>query len=329
VALTGVLAAAIIALRVRLRAREREWQDFVHRWRPALLAAILDPGAQAVLPPLRPAEHVPFLRLWAYLHESLRGDAANRLNDTARALGLDATVRHLLRAGSRAEQLQSVLAAGLLRDRASWEALVEIANTADSLLSVNAARSLVRIDPMTAAHTLVPLLARRDDWDLSRVAAFLDEARQPFWLVMAKTIPELTGEPLARALLLAEALRLQLPDATLARLLQHGQAPSVVRAALALAESPGLAQPVRACLAHADPLVRSAAAVRMARFAGPQDERVLQRLLQDPEWSVRQAAAQTLCALPTLDATALELLLQANPLASDVMRQALAERVAV
>jgi HEAT repeat protein len=325
---TVALATAIIVLRLRLRARERAWQLFVQRWRPLLLAAILDPEP-GTLPSLAPREHVAFLRLWAYLHESLRGEAATRLNEAAVALGLDRTVRRLLRAGARAEKLQAVVAAGLLRDQPSWEALVEIAHSADSLLSVNAARSLVRIDPLAAAQVLVPLLVRREDWDLSRVASFLDEARQPFWLVMAKAIPELAGEPLARALLLAEALRLQLPDATLARLLQEGQPPSVVHAALQLADSPLLAQAVRDCLAHPDPRVRTAAAMRMRRLASAQDQPALQALLQDPAWPVRQAAAQALCALPSLDATDLELLLQANPLAADVLRQALSEREAL
>lgn len=326
VALTLWLALAIVVLRLRLRRRERRWQAFVHRWRPALLAAILDPSASPVLPRLRPAEHTAFLRLWAYLHESIRGNASAQLNETAEALGVDATVRRLLVDGSRADKLQAVLAAGLLRDRRAWDALLAIAEGEDSLLAVNAARSLVRIDGLQAAQALTPMVTRRTDWDLSLVAGFLGEARQPFWLHLAKVIPELAGEPLERALLLAAALRMQLPDATVARLLQPTEPAAVVRAALCLADNPRLAPPVRACLAHEDAGVRMQAADAMARLATADDLPALTRLLDDADWSVRQAAARTLSRLPFLGADDVERLAPAHPLAADVLRQAAAEQ---
>ena len=324
--LTFALVAAIVVLRLRLRQRERRWQRFVGVWRPALLGAILDPAAAPALPKLRHGEHVLFLRLWAYLQESVRGDAARLLNDTAVRLGIDGTARRLLATGSRAEKLQAVLAAGYLRDAQAWDALVAIARSTDSLLSVNAARALVRINPLRAANGLMPLLVTRTDWDLSRVAGFLGEARQAFWLLMAKSIPLLQGGDLQRALLLAEALRLQLPDPTLARLLQPGHPVEVVQAALRLTDSPALAHDVRRCLAHHEPAVRQQAALQMARLATPGDLPVLTALLDDPEWPVRMAAAQSLARLPFLGNDALQALEATHPLAVDMLRQVQAER---
>lgn len=324
--LTLGLVVAIVVLRLQLRRRERRWNAFVEVWRPCLLAAILDPASTPQLPELRRGEHVLFLRLWAYLQESLRGDAARLLNETALRLGIDATARRLLVSGSRAEKLQAVLAAGYLRDAQAWDPLVALARSADSLLSVNAARALVRINPLRAANGLMPLLVTRTDWDLSRVAGFLGEARQAFWLLMAKSIPLLQAGELRRALLLAEALRLQLPDPTLARLLQPAQPADVVQAALRLTDSPALAPDVRRCLAHPDPAVRQQAALQMARLAGPDDLPVVTALLDDPEWPVRMAAAQALARLPFLGSSALEALQGAHPQAADMLRQVRAER---
>lgn len=326
VLLTLALVCTIVVLRFRLRARERRWTRFVLVWRPALLAAMLDGSAPGTLPDLRPRDHPLFLRLWAYLQESVRGDAGRFLNETALRLRIDASARVLLVRGSRTDKLQAILAAGYLRDADAWDTLVGLARGRDSLLSVHAARALVRINPLRAANGLMPLLVTRTDWDIARVAAFLGEARQAFWLLMAKVLPLLQPHELPRALLLAEALRLQLPDATLARLLQPGQPAAVVQAALRLADSLGLADDVRRCLAHPDAGVREQAALRMARLAGASDVPVLAALLGDPQWPVRMAAARSLAGLPFLATSELAALGDGLPDAAPLLRHVAAER---
>jgi HEAT repeat protein len=322
---TLLLSLVIIGLRLRLRRAQRRWDDFLLRWRPALLAVIVDEAA-APLPALRADEQRLFLRLWTYLHESVRGDATQRLNDAARSLGMDATARRLLVGGSRAEKLQAVLAAGYLRDEAAWPALAEMARSPDSLLSVNAARAMVRIHPLRSARGLMPLLVTRQDWDLSRVAAFLGEARQAFWVHMTRVVPRLAPPELARTLLLADALRLQLPDATLARLLAPDQSPELLCAALPLCDSPTLADAVRGLLAHADASVRAAAARQMAGLAEAHDRPRLVALLQDAEWRVRMAAADTLGRLPFVTTPELLALQLRHPAANAMLRQVVAER---
>jgi hypothetical protein len=325
VAATLLLSLVIVALRVRLRRAERRWDDFLVRWRPALLGVIVDEAA-APLPVLRADEQRLFLRLWTYLHESVRGDATRRLNQAARTLGLDATARRLLVHGSRAEKLQAVLAAGYLRDEEAWPALAEMARSKDSLLSVNAARAMVRIHPLRSARGLMPLLITRHDWDLSRVAAFLGEARQAFWVQMAKVVPRLTPQELARTLLLADALRLQLPDVTLARLLDPAQPAELLCAALPLCASPELADDVRRLLTHADAPVRAAAVRQMAGLAQEADRPRLIALLQDADWTTRMAAAQALGRLPFVTTQELLALQLRHPAANTMLRQVVAER---
>ena len=174
-ALTAVMALAIVLLRLALLRDQQRWDRFVQTWRPLLLALMMDDEVAASdgLPPLLPRDRQRFLRLWVYLHESVRGEAGDRLNVAARHLGMDATARRLLRRGSRAARLQAVLALGFLRDAQAWDGLVRLASAPDPLVSINAARALVQIDAIKAADILMPLVLSRVDWDIARVAGML------------------------------------------------------------------------------------------------------------------------------------------------------------
>lgn len=325
VALTVTVAVMIIALRLSSRLTERRWQAFVAQWRPLLLAAMLAPEA-ALLPHLRRSDHGRFLRLWTYLHESVRGDASARLNRVALQLKIDRSALRLLRRGSRAERLQAILAAGYLRDRTAWPSLLSMAASTDGLVSVNAARALIRIDALEGAQCLMPLILARRDWELTRVATFLEDAREAFWLLLIKSLPTLRAADLPRALSLCEALRLQLPVATLRHLLDLGQPASVVGRALRLAAARELVDDVRGCLTHPVAGVRLDATRAMARMGEPGDVPRLVRLLEDKEWPVRLGAAQALSSLPFVSTEQLEQWLEAASSARDVLRHVIAER---
>ena len=325
VTLTLAIGILIVGLRLHGRHDDRRWQAFVAQWRPVLLGAMLSPLPPR-LPNLARRDHGRFLRLWTYLHESVRGEASDRLNRTALDLTIDRSARDFLLRGSRAQQLQAVLAAGYLKDRSAWVELQAMARSSDGLISVNAARALIRIDALEGAQFLMPLILARHDWDVTRVAAFLVDAREAFWLLLIKGLPSLAARDLPRALALAEALRLQLPAATLRYLLDAHQPPEVVCCALRLAAAAELAQEVRRCLAHADADVRLQAALAMARLGGPADVPRLAALLEDAEWPVRLGAAQALSSLPFLSTAQLAALQREGGAANDVLRQVVAER---
>lgn len=312
------LSVTIVGMRLRLRRAERRWERFVAKWRPPLMGAMM--GAQDAFPKLWPGEHPMFLRLWAYLHESVRGDATKRLNDAALTLGIDAAARRLLAHGTRPQKLQAILAAGYLRDEQAFDALVELTRSHDSLVSVNAARALVRIDPLRASRGLLSFMVRRRDWDIGRVAAFLGEARQPFWVLLTKAAPMLPADELARALFFAEALNIQLPDATQLRLMERDQPPQVRCALLRVCETPALAPAARASLTDSEPQVRVEAARAVARLGTAQDVPLLAPLLDDAQFDVRMAAAESLARLPGMNGDKLLAMLEAHPLAADVLR---------
>jgi hypothetical protein len=325
-ALTLTLAAVIVLLRLRLQRQERRWSKFVERWRPLLLAMMMMPDEPPTLPALSRAERTLFLRLWVYLHESVRGAVADQLNQAARVLEIDHTARQLLVRGSRAERLQAVLTLGYLRDGTAWAALLKLARHADGLLSVNAARALIQIDAFRGAETLMPLILSRNDWDVSRVAAFLAEAREAFWLLLVRQLPTLQAGELPRALRLADALRLKLPATAVRGLLQPGQPAPVVQAALRLLNPGDLPDELRACLRHPEPLVREQAAHQLGQQATPADIPALTELLADPSWEVRMGAARALAQQPFMSAGQLTALQGPDNPSNDVLRHVLAER---
>ncbi|AEG93432.1 HEAT repeat domain-containing protein [Ramlibacter tataouinensis] len=324
-ALVLLVCLLIVGLRLASRRREARWQRFVALWRPALLSVVAAEDAGLPLPPLRRRDGEHFLRLWLYLQESLRGGAADQLNEVALRLQVPDMAQRMLSRGSRPGQLLATLALGSLRHRPAWEALLRTAGRPLPLLSVNAARALVQIDPLAAAQQLMPLILSRHDWDTSRVASFLAGGRQAFWLLLVKVLPSLPPPEALRGLRLAEALRLQLPPRVLRTLLDPRRRPEVIWAALPLAHDDQALQAVRPLLAHPTWQVRQQATTTLARLAGPDDVPALAALLEDGRFEVRLAAARGLAALPFLRPDDLRQLQLQRPGGRDVVRHVLAD----
>jgi HEAT repeat protein len=156
----------------------------------------------------RRGERLPFLRLWAHLQGSLRGEANEALNEVARRLGIDAHARGLLGRGSRPARLLSALVLGHLRDRDAWPGLLRMAGQPDNTVALTALWALVRIDPQAASDYMVPLFIAREEWALSLAAGILQQAPEPAARALARLLPQLGQDKLPRALRIAEALHL-------------------------------------------------------------------------------------------------------------------------
>ena len=326
VTLVFVVAFLIVWLRLDTLRRRARWQRFLAAWRPRLIEALIA-GDKVTLPHLPRSDRRNFLKLWTYLHESVRGDAAAGLDHAATMLGMDAHARHLLVSGSRGDKLLSIVVVGHLRDRLAWNALQRMTHSTDGLLAVNAARAMVQIEPYAAAQALMPLILSRRDWDVARVGTFLAEARQAFWLLLVKSVQTMRPRDLPPALRLAESLRLQLPLPTLRYLLAPDRAPAVICGALRLANQADLATSVRRCLAHRHWRVREQAVRQMAILGGPDDVPHLVGLLEDASWPVRIGAARALVQLPYYGIQELIALQQRGAPADDILRHVIAENV--
>lgn len=322
------MAASIAVLRLRLRWLQRREASFLARWRPAL-AQVLAGGAMEDLPPLPRADRAAFLKYWNYLQESLRGPATETLNAAARAVGAESFALHNLAHGSRAENLLAILTLGHLRAPAAWELLAARAASADSLVSLHAARALLQTDATRGARLLMPLIIRRHDWDINRLANMLSTARADFEVQLRRYLTRVDARHAPRLLRLAEVLQLHLPASMLSTMLQAQRPGDVVAASLRLVKDASLLPQVRGLLRHADWRVRVQLARCLGRIGEPADVVPLTLLAQDREWWVRYRAVQTLATLPFVTPQELQLLRSntADPYARDMLDQVFAERV--
>jgi len=295
--MTLLLILGIVCLRLKLRQSMRREAAFITLWRPVLLEAISE-GAPEMPAALHARDELYFLKLWNYLHESLKGPASDRLNALARQLHCDKTARNLLKKGHRAERLLALLTLGHLRDQASWDELAQQATQSDSLASIYAARALISIDPLRGTELMLPLMLTRQDWDITQIANFLGEANQAFWLLLSKNILEIDKQLWTRALLLAEALHLQLPLPSMQFILIHYGSVDTLVAAMRMASSLKLLPAARSFLHHPHWRVRVEAVRFMGQFGGVADLPMLQSLLQDEQWWVRYRAAEALADMP-------------------------------
>jgi HEAT repeat protein len=325
-ALTLALALQIVRLRMALRARARREARVLARWRPLLNAAIMGDSPDT-LPPLARAERLHFIKLWVHLQSSLRGEASAGLNGIAHRLDLQNEARAMLGRRARAERLLGALLLGHLGDREAWPQLLRMTTLDDVTLSLTALWALVRIDPQAAAEVLTPIFVERDDWAMPHVAGILKQASTPVAAVLIGMLPRLPAARLPRALRIAEALRIELPDEVLALALA-GDDVAVATAALRTIETPGLLSRVRPLLGHYDWQVRVQAAKALGRIGTVDDAGRLAALLSDREWWVRYRAAQALLELPWMGGPELAALQASltDRFAADILAQAIAEQ---
>lgn len=334
---TGVVAAmmslallfAVGALRMRAARAARRRENLRASWRPVIAATLA--GEPVSLPALAPRDLFEFLNFWIGLHGWLRGESEARLNEIARRLMLRMPARRLIERGSLRERVLAAATLGHLHDLGAFETMVDLARDRNVLLSLTAARALIRIDARAAISLLMPLIATRADWPTARVATLLRAVG-----------PEHVTEPLAAAIRNA-------PPATAAALLRHVHcmAPEaamplvrevlaearderVLGACLGAARDPRLLPQVRALSRHARWHVRMRAATALGRFGANDDRARLIEMLGDAQWWVRYRAAQALTALPGMDTDALRSIQSSHSdrYARDILDQVIAERAA-
>src|SRR5262245_6322861 len=298
---TFALLFAILIMRVRLLRRLEREQRVAAIWNP-LLAQCAD-GVPDSLPRLRPRDVEAVLELWCRAQESLRGEAQDRLREMARRVGVEAWTRRLLRSRKVHRRLLGLITLGhlRLRDQAPW--LHTVIPSAAPIVSLTAARALMRIDASIGVPSLLTATARRDDWPLASVVSILRECDpQLVGPMLATAIRSLLGKNDAQGI--ARLLRLhvaadgeRLRD-TVLEVLATAVAPETLAAALAALWHPQDVRHARRLLGHPEWFVRVAAARALGRFGGEDDVARLATALADPSWWVRYRAAQALCTMP-------------------------------
>ena len=340
-ALALLLLVIVLLMRCALLLRERRQQKFRAVWQPILANAV--DIATSDLPRLAHRDLPDFLLLWNHLQKSLLDESKDHLNQIGIALGIHHAALRLLWHGNLRERLLAIVTLGELHEPAAWDQLLTIAQRESALLSVVAARALVKIDPTQAVPELIPLLMTRADWPASRVAKMLqiagaDVISDPIANAALKSAlaetaqtgngdgQRATNDParLVRYLELAYNVS-ALPAARAIAELSHD--PEVLAACLRLLNSAEDLPVVRACLSHEDSSVRVQAAAALGRIGEDDDEERLVPLLSDREWWVRYRAAQALARLPHMRTPKLKTIQAAHfdPFARDMLAHVMAE----
>lgn len=326
IALTLLLLGQILLLRLRLILTERRRRAQIALWRP-LLAEVVG-GGEPPLPTLDPRNTLSFLSLWNHLHDTLRGEARDRLNRAARAAGVMEALFTLIRRGGRRERLIAAISFGRLRERSTWGVLAEWLEDPGPALSIAAARALVEIDATAALPLVMRQVVNRNDWPAARVASVLREAEPA---VVAPLLSDAVAK--AEPAMLPGLLRYMqaaCPDEagmTVGRLLRESTDDHVISTALQVLADPGELGTVRVLLHHPRWHVRVQAASALGRLGVAGDELKLADMLSDREWWVRYRAAQALVHLPFLSLGDLEAIKerQIDRYARDILDQVLAE----
>lgn len=324
-ALLSAAAIALLSLLLMLQVlliaqasarRQRLRSAFQDRWRPVFAAESLGVANEAHGAPAGDLERRWWLQLWTRMQATVRGEAHARLNRLMCSLDLD---RHAVELLGRRDMRGQLLALACLRqlgDPGYWSVIAPVLQARNPIKATAAADALVAIDPARAMREVLPTALQRRDWARHRLAwlckrAGPDAVTPPLLELLRKSMPEAPRQRLMGLLEFAHA-RAIAPWAR--KLLDAGALPaSGVERAAALGVLCALRDPAdHDRIVHAtrdpDPDVRLAATMALGTQATTADTAHLLPLLADRGWAVRQAAAETLAALPGLSASALEAL---------------------
>ena len=325
-ALSVVLLLAIGLLRFRLVRRERHLNLVLDRWRPPSPAAAAGDLSQG--PPIDAAEGELLLPLWNHLRETVEGESAGMLETFALGIGLDRVALALLASGGKRARLLAINTLGHIGTSETGAELERYCRDEDAIVSLAAARALLRIDPTWALPKVAAPMLERTDWSVARLVPMLraaDTARLE--LVLADALPRVRGVALERLLLIAAVLPPERTSPWAKAILDSANDEAHIAAALRLVSDPRDAPVVRRFLQHPAWPVRVRAVAALERVAGTDDLPRLVAALADTEWWVRLRAARVLARLPLLNDDQLARLCDSvsDQFARDALMQAIAE----
>ncbi len=294
-AVAGLIWLQTLWMRRRQARESRIEAEVTARWHPMLSLASFGVLPDS-LPPLRRCEQAAFLKLWVYLQTSLRGKACAALAEIACALQCDVLVMRMLASRKRGDRLLATVASGHLGLERALPLLHSHTRSNDSVLSLQALQSILRIDSGQIA-SLAPLCVQREDWPVPQLLPALRDCGEAVTAPLLAALDQPCEHGARRAVQLVAGLRLS-PELAQQQALLLRTSPGLLAESLALIDRTAMLDEVRALLAHDDNRVRAAAVEALIRIGDGHDLAVMPALLADRSWRVRNAAARAIVALP-------------------------------
>ncbi|KJH79751.1 MULTISPECIES: HEAT repeat domain-containing protein [Pseudomonadaceae] len=328
--LTSLVMLQVLLLGEVARRRSARRQSFNEQWRPFFALCSLGDELPEPVPALPRNRQLWFLLQWNRTQLQLRGTARERMNRALVALDMDRHALGLLRGRVRSK-LIGLTCLRHLADPAHWEAVQSLLMNRNAIVSLTAAQTLIAMDAPRAMQLILPAAVARSDWALPRLASLCQQAGE-----QAVTLPlliALAGSEDPRRERLVGLLVYGDPRhaAPWARArLEEDAAPEQLQVALRclceLGDPRDRARLLRA-LQHSHAEVRLEALRALHNQARSDDNALFMPLLSDSNWWVRQAAADSLAALPGTTPERLEQLLDQvqDRYGQDALRRAIAE----
>lgn len=325
-----IMLAGTLLMRYYQLVEERRQMALEELWTPILADCLYEMPAR--LPKIRRRDVMYFLLLWNRFQEKLRRESRVILGQVMYRLDLVPTVVNYLNSREQNHRVLAALTLGNLGEKSAFNQLSRLALEDEGLAGQMAALALARIDREAAAPLIVPLIARRRDWPVSRLATLLNEIGPE--LAAAYFVPVLDAADKGdwpRLVRLVGLIERREAITLVRRILKNESDPELLAATLAAVKGLGAAEcleDVRKYLDHHSWQVRVQAVNALASLAGKQDVPALEALLSDENWWVRYRSAQALVSLPFLSYDELVSLRdrQNDRFAHDIMEQAIAER---
>lgn len=310
-ALTLVVMLNVLVLAELAARRELRRTAFTRRWRPLLTAWSI--GERVELPALnqqRKEEQFWLLLMWANLQRQLRGSTKEKLNSFFDHLALDAYVATLLNNRRTHRRLLALACLRHVGEERHWTSVAPLATSSNSVESLAAAEALVAMNPDRAMRFLVPFYIQRRDWAYLRFKALCKQAGRaaagPPLLAALEQAPHPRVVALLEWVVPASAAQwarrslLQMPASMELSSEQRDAVCASLRCLAELHDSQDRTL-IEKAFDHPLPQVRGEAVLALKRQASDADAEQFTRMLSDPNWWVRQAAADALVALPGID----------------------------
>lgn len=325
-----VLFIYTIGLRLVTISTARRREAFLCTWREIFAEALMSAefAATARLPTVASSEIVFLLEEWNRTRDMVGGNAVDNLIALAKRTRIPELARKRITQRRLSTRILAVQTLGHLREESCRDDVARLVSDSNAALSVTAALALTEIDPDRAVAVIVPQISQRRDWPRMRIAQILrncgsERISEPIYRAIRTAKPD-DQSYLLQFAVLAEAAVL---DELVEELLRTSSSPAVLNAALKLV-SGHRGVPRAAALAHHDTwFVRMQTAKVLGRVGQPEHLRLLESLLDDPEWWVRYRAAQAITRLPFLGPNALRKIRskQSDRYARDMLQQCFAE----
>lgn len=322
-----VLLVVVLGLRQLAQRRERNHLRAAAFWKQVLGDAMRAAPARSPALPWR--DMTGFLDAWNELHDAPGGADNPGMRQLAGQVGLAPKLERMLDRGNFHDRVMAIIAIGYLRSASSFERLARLVGDASPIISISAARAMMRVDASRAVQQVVPQIEARHDWVDGGIAQMLHEAGpDAIKAELGAAVLRANDDVAPRLVRFLAGVSQEAANPVIGRILAEPHDEHLVSTCLQVMADPADLDKVRPLLTHARWHVRMHAAAAIGRLGSVDDAAALEPLLADPQWWVRYRTAQALEHLFRGDGARLERVRDAQDdrYARDILTQVMAER---